>query len=218
MNFPQHIKGAMVAGIAVGSLAIISGQADVSAASLEAFVREPQADTEFRRFLGIVFLSWFMALFPDLDTGSTPRKHYFRWVFALLVLLFILRDLQLMGILAIAAVAPMLHKHRGWTHWYVTPWLLAFGMAILIEYLSVREASWLTILLFGGFSFGNVFDWLTTNWIYTAAFVIGHYTHLMLDSEWIKGVPIIGASKQPRKKPGSKSGAAKKKSRKKSGR
>ena len=199
MNFPQHVKGAALAGVIVGAAALAGGQADINARVVEEFFRHPQNPNELRRLLGIVILAWFMGLFPDLDTGSTPRKHYFRWVFGLSLLLFILRDLELLGFLAIFAMTPLLGKHRGWTHWFVTPWVLAFMLSILLEYLRVRDASWFTILLFGGFSMGNVLEWLAKNWIYPVAFVVGHYTHLILDSEWIKRVPVIGASKQPRK-------------------
>jgi len=199
MNFPQHVKGAALAGAVVGALALASGQADIDARAVEEFFRQPQKPNEARKLLSIIILTWFMGLFPDLDTGSTPRKHYFRWVFGLSLFLFILRDLQMLGFIAVFSMTPMLGKHRGWTHWIITPWVLALMLSVLLEYLRVREASWFTILLFGGFSMENVLEWLLKNWIYPAAFVIGHYMHLLLDSEWIKKVPVIGASKQPPK-------------------
>ncbi len=206
MNFPGHIKGAIVAGAVVGTVAVASGQVELSAAALEEFVRDPRADTPFRKFFGVILLAWFMGLFPDLDTGSTPRKHYFRWLLGLFTILFLLRDLELLGFMAIFSVLPMLGKHRGWTHWWITPWVLSAALAVLIEYLRVRNASSLWIFFFGGFSLGNAFDWWLKNWIYAFAFVVGHWTHLILDTEWIKSVPIIG--QDPSKKPRSRRSAA----------
>ena len=176
MNFPQHIKGAVLAGVAVGTLAIVTGQVEVENDSLAEFVRNPLAEGPIRKLVGICVLAWFMGLFPDLDTGSTPRKYYFHGVIVLLACLYIVSELQLLAFVAIAALTPMLHKHRGWTHWLITPWLLSALFALAIEYLRARD-SW-----FFGFDWSNALEWWLENWIYAAAFVIGHYTHLLLDS------------------------------------
>ncbi|MEQ9366551.1 MAG: metal-dependent hydrolase [Leptospirales bacterium] len=180
MNFPQHIKGAVLAGAAVGVLAIASGQVDVEADSLAEFVRNPLAEGPFRKLFGLCILAWFMGLFPDLDTGSTPRKFYFHGVIVILAALYIVSELRLLAFVAIASLAPMLHKHRGWTHWLITPWLLSALLALALEYLRARD-SW-----FFGFDWWDALEWWLRNWIYTAAFVIGHYTHLLLDSKLAK--------------------------------
>ena len=199
MNFPGHIKGAIIAGVAVGALAIASGHVELELSSLEDFIRNPVGTVDhnpmsdfgknpMRDFLGLIFLSWFMALFPDLDTGSTPRKHYFRWILAIFCMLYIIGDLEFLAFVAIFSVTPLLHRHRGWTHWLVTPWILSILFAFALEYLRARDA----IFFNTSFSFSNVFEFLWERWIFPAAFVIGHWTHLALDSEWIKKMPIIG--------------------------
>lgn len=181
MNFPQHIQGAIVAGVAVGALAVVTGQVEPTMAELEEFVRNPMEEGgDLRRLLSAAFLAWFMGLFPDLDTGSTPQKYYFRIMFVFLIGLYIMGDLEILALVSIAGFAPMLHKHRGWTHWLITPWVFGFLIAVTHEYLRARD-SW-----FWGFELENAFEWWTENWIYTAACVIGHYTHLLLDSRMMR--------------------------------
>lgn len=180
MNFPGHIRGAIVAGAAVGTLAIASGQVELDAQAFDEFVRNPLAEGPVRKLCGLMLLAWFMGLFPDLDTGSTPRKYYFHGILVVLVALYLVNELQLLAFVAMAALAPMLHKHRGWTHWWITPWLLSAAFALALEYLRARD-SW-----FFGFDWRNAWEWWLENWIYAAAFVIGHYTHLILDSKLVK--------------------------------
>ena len=182
MNFPQHIKGAILAGAAVGVLAVASGQVEMETDSLAQFVQNPLAEGPVRKLVGLFFLAWFMALFPDLDTGSTPRKYYFHGIVFILTALYIVSELQLLAFIAIISLTPMLHKHRGWTHWLITPWVLSALLALAGEYLRARD-SW-----FFGFDWGNALEWWLTNWIYTVAFVFGHYAHLLLDSRLAKVV------------------------------
>ncbi|MCB0300780.1 MAG: hypothetical protein KDE52_12045, partial [Calditrichaeota bacterium] len=56
-----------------------------------------------------------------------------------------------------------------------TPWFFALIFAVAWEYARVQQG-W-----FRSFSWENVLDFLTLRWIFVAAIIAGHYTHLFLD-------------------------------------
>ncbi len=168
----------MAAG-GVGLLAVFSGQVKLSLYALQDFIRHPLGDGDFQNLLVVVIFTWFMAVFPDVDIDSKPRKYFYRAVFVGFVFLFILQAHRLLAILGLIAIMPLLHKHRGWTHWRITPWVFAIIFAIIWEYFRAKNA-W-----FSGFSWKNVIKFLFEHWIFTASFVVGHYTHLLLDSKII---------------------------------
>jgi len=169
-----------VSAAGVGLLAVFSGQVELSLRTIETFVHHPLRDGDFRTLLVVVSFAWLMAVFPDIDIDSKPRKYFYRAVFVGFGLLFMLQAYQMLAILALAAFIPLLHKHRGWTHWRITPWIFAVIFAITWEYFRAKN-SW-----FSGFSWGNVLKFMVEHWIFTASFVIGHYTHLILDSTFVR--------------------------------
>lgn len=63
---------------------------------------------------------------------------------------------DLFVIVAFCAILPVLHQHRGWTHWKITPWMIALFLAVVQEYFHAQQRS------FGGFSSGNVLELLET--------------------------------------------------------
>ena len=138
---------------------------------------------------GVFATAWFMALFPDLDTASIPQRWFMRAMFALLVAALAWGRMDIFAVLAFATILPLLHRHRGWTHWKVTPWLVALFLATVYEFLRARE-SWVF-----EFSWENVWAFLREYWHYTAACVIGHYTHLLLDSRRVPLLPFIRNSR-----------------------
>ncbi len=163
-------------------LAIFSGQVTLGEKSLVVFLRNPAADGDFRTFVIVIFLTGAMALFPDVDTESRPRKYFHRVAFGVMGGLLFLNELEVLALLALAVMAPMLHKHRGWTHHWLTPWGLAALFAVVWEYLRTKNAG------FSGYSWENALSFLADRWIFAAAIVLGHYTHLLLDSRLVARV------------------------------
>ena len=130
-------------------------------------------------------VAWLMALFPDLDTASLPQRWYLRGMFLALLISLLLGRMDLFVSLALLALAPLLHKHRGWTHWKITPWLLAPLLGAAQEVQRASD-SW-----FSRFAWGNVTVFLQDYWPFVLACVLGHYTHLILDSRRIRWLPFV---------------------------
>ena len=183
MNFRGHFAGGVAAGTVAGSLALISGPLGLG----DALPRDMPGDVPagLAHFSSVFATAGFMALFPDLDTASVPQRWFLRGAFVLLALMLVWERMDLFVMLAFAALLPLIHRHRGWTHWKVTPWLVALFLAAVHEHLRA-ESSW-----FFGFSWHNVWAFLRLYWIYVFACVLGHYTHLLLDSRRVRWLPFI---------------------------
>ena len=100
-------------------------------------------------------------------------------------ILYFQKELEVFCLLAFVTLLPVMHKHRGWTHWKVTPWLVALFLAIIWEYFRVQD-TWRD-----RFSWENVWVALHSSWAFVFACVLGHYTHLLLDSRRIRLLPFI---------------------------
>jgi len=185
MNFEGHLKGAVVAGAGAVALAVVTGYAPLDGDDLNALIAAPLDSHPFWLLGGIFASAGFMALFPDLDTASIPQRWFLRMMFVLLVLAHLAGRDDLFAVLAFAALLPLLHKHRGWTHWKLTPWLVAVFLAVVYEVFRAR-AAW-----FGGFSWQNVGGFLAEYWMFVLAAVMGHYTHLLLDRRSVRWLPFV---------------------------
>ena len=115
----------------------------------------------------------FMSLFPDLDTASIPQRWFYRLMFVLLPFLLYKGEQDLFNIAAIISISPLLHKHRGWTHWKITPWVIGVFTLYLYD-ISSNHTS-----INNSFLLKNVV-------FFFSSVVLGHYTHLLLDSKSIK--------------------------------
>ncbi len=181
MNFSGHIAGGVGAGLAAGAVALGFGD------ELGAHTEEIGGVVVGRAAYGwACFLTaLLMSLFPDLDTASIPQRWFLRGMFAALVAALYFQQTALFVVLAFAALLPLIHRHRGWTHWRVTPWLIAFFLAVSHEYAVTRG------LWFGSFQWNRAVDLVAAYWPFVFASVLGHYTHLVLDSRSIKWLPFI---------------------------
>ena len=186
MNFQAHLQGGLVAGsIAVG-VALGTGYAEWQSDAWQRFLSQPlDFGQPISLLLGLFVTAVFMALFPDLDTTSVPQRRFFRAMFIMLAILYFQKELDLFCLLAFITLLPVMHKHRGWTHWKVTPWLVALFLAIIWEYFRVQD-TWRD-----RFSWENVWFALHSSWAFVFACVLGHYTHLLLDSRRIRLLPFI---------------------------
>lgn len=185
MNFSGHLKGGLVAGTVTVALALGTGYTEVDVAALEGLVTAPLDSGPFRTLVGLFLSTGFMALFPDLDVGSIPQRWFLRIMFALLLLVHLAGRADLFAVMAFATLLPMLHKHRGWTHWKITPWAVALFLAVVHEVFRAR-AAW-----FGDFAWANVGEFLGDYWLYVLGAVLGHYTHLLLDMRKVRWLPFI---------------------------
>ncbi len=189
MNFRGHLVGGVIAGSISVYTAIHLEYVDISSESFQRLFSDPFSwKSELQTATGLFLTALFMSLFPDLDTASLPQRWFFRAMFILLTVLFLTEQMELFALCSFAALTPVLHIHRGWTHWKITPWMLAVILATLFEYLNTNN-NWVI-----EFSFHQLWYSLVEANMYVFACVIGHYTHLILDSRQIKYVPFINNS------------------------
>ncbi len=186
MNFRGHLNGGIAAGTVTVAVAISTQYVTLQPDSFQRFLGAPlHWEGEIQTLVGLFLTTVFMALFPDLDTTSVPQKWFFRIMFVCMAVLFFNQEIELFAICAFASLLPVMHKHRGWTHWKLTPWLMAIFFAVIFEYFRIQEA-WLT-----EFSWQKVWLFLNHFWMYVFACVLGHYTHLLLDSRKLRWLPFI---------------------------
>lgn len=176
MNFNFHLLGGIVAGGMTVSIAIFAEIAEpIEFNTLTSILNSESVDHNLITLFGLFSTSVFMSLFPDLDSASVLQRWFFRFVFLILLLLFFLGELGIFAAITFIALLPVLHRHRGWTHSKLTPFVLAIFFIVILEWYRSTH-SWL-----GGFSFKNVGVLLKEYWIFVLACVVGHYTHLLLD-------------------------------------
>jgi len=184
MNHAGHLVGGIIAGGAVCFLASTTGDVELGWETLNEMSESPLSPTQnTKTLLGLFMTSLFMALFPDLDTQSLSQRWFFRIVFVLLGIMHFSGRHDLFVIVAFCAILPVLHQHRGWTHWKITPWAIAVFLAIVQEYFHAQQRT------YGSFEWGNVFELLERYWLFVVACVAGHYIHLLLDARsmrWLK--------------------------------
>ncbi len=186
MNFRGHLNGGVAAGSLTIAVAVSTQYVTLQPESVQRFLDAPlHWQGEIQTLLGLFLTTLFMALFPDLDTTSVPQRWFFRGMFVLLAVLFLQQEIELFSICAFASLLPVMHKHRGWTHWRSTPWLIAIFFAMVFEYFRIKEA-WLV-----DFSWHKVWEFLNRFWMYVFACVLGHYTHLLLDSRRVRILPFL---------------------------
>lgn len=184
----MHCKGHLAGAIAAGTLsAALAGTMDNGMVADLGLGNWPGAGALPPEMIvpGLCFLlAGAMALFPDLDIGSIPQRWYLRAMFVALAAAWWVDRPQVFTLLAFAALLPMLHRHRGWTHWLLTPWLIAAALVLILETPSLSLAT------AKSFSGGEVLWMLSEYRALIFAIVAGHYTHLLLDARRLRFFPI----------------------------
>jgi membrane-bound metal-dependent hydrolase YbcI (DUF457 family) len=69
-------------------------------------------------------MSFLFALFPDVDTKSTPSKYFYGMMIVVFSVLFYTKNHYVANILAIISIIPQVLKHRGILHSKITALLL----------------------------------------------------------------------------------------------
>ena len=186
MNFQAHLQGGLVAGSIAVSVALGTGYAEWHNDAWQRFLDSPlDFEQPISLLLSLFVTALFMALFPDLDTTSVPQRWFFRGMFILLAILYFQKELEIFCLLAFVTLLRVMHKHRRCTHWKVTPWLVALFLAIIWEHFRVQDT------MRERFSWENVWGALYSSRAFVFACVLGHYTHLLLDSRRIRLLPFI---------------------------
>ena len=163
MTFKGHLVGGVIAGVGLAGISIQLGYIP------------PQ---DVNRWVGVGATTVFFSLFPDLDTSSVPQRWFFRGVLLLLFYLGWSGHYELATLVGMLSISPLLHRHRGWTHWKISPLIAALVLGATYEYWRARHA-WV-----GGFSWGNVSELLQANTLFMVACIVGWYTHLLLDGRF----------------------------------
>lgn len=182
MNFKAHLNAGVVAGAISAAAAIGVGPGE----SHEFLAVTDSAPPQLT-FAAICFAAAVaMSLFPDLDTTSVPQRWFSRSILILLVIALSAdandrsKAFALTACLSFVFVLTTVHGHRGWTHWRITPWLIAGVLAAIREYHRARSA-W-----FSDFAWDRVADTMIADWPIVLACVLGHYSHLLLDGVLFK--------------------------------
>jgi len=114
----------------------------------------------------LVAVEWMLfalagSLFPDIDTKSKGQKYLYHILLIVLIVLAIQRKFVIMGVLSIAAMIPIIARHRGIFH----RWWFVVGLpAIVALIIAISAPHYTKIILFDA-----VF------------FIVGGVSHLMMD-------------------------------------
>jgi len=160
MNFKGHLTGGIIT-----SSVVTYGCYHFKPFFEENNITQPQLPI----ILGVCL---FFSLFPDLDISSTPQKWFYRIIFCVIFYLyFVLNRIHDAVFLSLISFTPLLHKHRGWTHYTISAIVLPLICIVLYHYksTSILEVSKDLIL-------------------YSVACTIGWFTHLILDSKLVKKI------------------------------
>ncbi len=177
MKFRGHLIGGMVAGAVVVGIAVKSGAVSLAFSSPLAFIQSSLNDRDSAlAAAGLFLLTLVMSLFPDLDTASVPQRWFFRAAFVLLLILLLLKQMDMFAIVTFLLLLPLLHRHRGWTHSKWTPFVLSIFAILVLTY--IQE----TRMISGRLSIDLIVTLFQEYWTIIMACVLGHYTHLVLDS------------------------------------
>ncbi len=101
------------------------------------------------------------ALFPDIDTNSKGQTLFYSLFFVLDVYLIAVENYGYAALLGLAAMLPILGRHRGWTHtWWAM--ILVPSPILLLPWLLFEKSP-------------------TVLWPYYVSAFLGYFSHLAID-------------------------------------
>jgi len=157
-NYKGHIVGGVLAG---GVLTLALTHVPVEQLAESAGVLQDQ-----QALVAIFVLAILFALFPDIDTNSKGQDIFYGLALVMDILLIINGNIEAAAFLGLIAMAPIVGKHRGWTHSKLAM-VLVPAPIILVPYL--YDPATLPIVA-----------------VYYGACVAGYFSHLLLDGLIIK--------------------------------
>ena len=132
--------------------------------------------------LVLTCVCFFMSLFPDFDTASIPQRWFYRIAIISFIFLYSAQEYQVLAVFAILSITPLLHKHRGWTHWKITPVVISATIILFYDYQINLDSLIRSKLSMGHIAKNTFMNYL----IFVLSATIGHYTHLLLDSKFFR--------------------------------
>lgn len=110
---------------------------------------------------GLAIVGMLFGLFPDVDTNSRGQDIFYWAILLTDILLIWIGRLEAAAYLGLLAMAPIVGKHRGWTHKKWAMFVVPLPI-ILVPYLYSPDNLPLAVLFYG-------------------AAVTGYFSHLLLD-------------------------------------
>jgi len=166
MNFKGHVTGGGISSAIVFTAASFTGVSFL----------------EISHPIVLAAVCFFMSLFPDFDTASIPQRWFYRFSIVSFIYLYSIDQYQLLAVFSILSITPLLHKHRGWTHWKITPVFISLSIIAFYDYQISIDGLLNSKLSSEYIIFNTISNYL----LFIAAATIGHYTHLFLDSKFFK--------------------------------
>ncbi|MCF6157716.1 MAG: hypothetical protein E3K32_03895 [wastewater metagenome] len=164
MNFKGHITGGIVSGTILASATFLLKDFFGGADPLQSV-------------LSIFGITVFFSLFPDVDIGSVLQRWFYRAIFIILLYLGYQKQYELATLIAIIALTPILHHHRGWTHSYIAAFFVPVSLACLYEYILIKDHQSYT------WSTRQIYGYMQDHMWVIIACIFGWCTHLLLDSQ-----------------------------------
>lgn len=154
-NYKGHIAGAVVCSGAYAAALMF--------APVVAFAEAANILHGWQALAALFVLGILFGLFPDIDTNSKGQDIFYGGAFLLDVALILDGQLEAAAYLGLIAMAPVLSKHRGWTHTY---WAMVLvPLPILLVPSIFQESN------------------QPAAWVYYGAAVVGYFSHLLLDGK-----------------------------------
>ena len=164
-GYKGHIIGAVTLNAAyVGALA-------VAPSNILQDTHNVVSDAQL--LVGLFVIAVLFGLFPDIDTNSKGQHIFYGLALVADIWLILNGRLEAAAYLGLAAMTPIIGKHRGWTH--SKPAMILVPSPILI-------VPWL-----------NNSHLLSTALIVYGAAVVGYFSHLLLDGCIFKHFHIKGS-------------------------
>jgi membrane-bound metal-dependent hydrolase YbcI (DUF457 family) len=128
--------------------------------------------SDWQMSVGLFLVAFLFALFPDIDTNSKGQNIFFGAALIADIALIATGRIEASAYLGLLAMAPIVGKHRGWTH---TKWamILVPSPILIIPYLNNEYI-------------------LPTTFLFYGAAVAGYFSHLLLDGRIIRSFRVRG--------------------------
>jgi len=175
MNYRGHLWGGFFAGAVSFFLGFCTQSFYFDFLFLKKIFESPDNFFAYQKGFLVFFTAWASSIFPDLDTSSLPQRWFFRILLLALICFLLLKKIEIFIFLSLLMFVFVIDKHRGWTHWKGTPWILVLIFVVFYDIFKNKS-----------FSVERIFLLLKENWIFVFAVIFGHYFHLILDSRFLR--------------------------------
>lgn len=163
-NYKGHVVGGVLAG-GVYTFAL-------SYVPVEQFAEAAGVLQDTQAIAAIFVLAILFALFPDIDTNSKGQDIFYGLALVVDIVLIVNGNIEAAAYLGLIAMAPIIGKHRGWTHSKWAMFLIPLPL-VVVPYLNNGDILPFALVCYG-------------------AAVAGYFSHLLLDGLIIKQFRVKG--------------------------